>query len=228
MLCQLSYSRSRASMIARPRRGVIERIDCREEAPMSESKVYTRTGDEGQTGLFGGPRVSKDDIRLEAYGTVDELNSVLGVVAATVEHEDLRGWLATIQSALFDIGGELATPDIEQRVERGQPVGPRVTDEDITGLERWIDTLDAELTPLQRFILPGGTAGAAHLHVARTVCRRAERRLVTLGASAAVSPVPMRYLNRLSDLLFTMARAVNARAGVAEPEWLGLEARRRQ
>jgi cob(I)alamin adenosyltransferase len=192
---------------------------------LTSSKIYTRTGDAGETGLFGGPRVPKDDARLEAYGTVDELNSVLGVCAAALEHDDLRGWLTTIQSALFDVGGELATPDIEQRIAKDQPVGPRVTDEDVAGLESWIDHLDGEIEPLQRFILPGGALASAHLHHARTVCRRAERRVITLGRTAEVAGPIVRYLNRLSDLLFAMARAVNARAGVEEPEWLGREKR---
>ena len=192
---------------------------------LSDAKIYTRTGDEGETGLFGGPRVSKDDTRLEAYGTVDELNSVLGVCAAVLEDDDLRSWLTTIQSALFDVGGELATPGIEERIAKDQPVGPRVTDEDIAGLEAWIDSLDEELVPLQRFILPGGQLGAAHLHHARTVCRRAERRVITLSHTAEVAGPIIRYLNRLSDLLFAMARAVNARAGVEEPQWLGRDAR---
>lgn len=169
--------------------------------------------------------MAKDDARLEAYGTVDELNTVLGVAAATLEDDDLRGWIASIQSALFDIGGELATPDIEQRIAKDQPVGPRVTDEDVTGLEGWIDRLDEELEPLTRFILPGGDLAAAHLHHARTVCRRAERRVITLGRTADIAGAIIRYLNRLSDLLFAMARAVNARAGVDEPEWLGLDQR---
>ena len=147
---------------------------------------------------------------------------MLGVAAAALEHDDLRRWIAAIQSALFDVGGELATPDIEQRIANDQPVGPRVTDEDVSGLEGWIDHLDEELEPLQRFILPGGHLAAAHLHHARTVCRRAERRVISLGRSAEVAGPIVRYLNRLSDLLFAMARAVNARAGVDEPEWLGL------
>lgn len=150
---------------------------------------------------------------------------MLGVCAAAIDHDDLRGWLATIQSALFDVGGELATPDIEERVAKDQPVGPRVTDDDIVGLEAWIDTLDDELEPLQRFILPGGQLAAAHLHHARTVCRRAERRVITLGRGVEVAGPIVRYLNRLSDLLFAMARAVNARAGVEEPEWLGRDQR---
>lgn len=188
---------------------------------MSQPRVYTRTGDEGETGLFGGPRVSKDAPRLEAYGTVDELNSALGIVASMAEDDDLRAWLTVIQSHLFDIGGELATPDIEQRIERGQAVGPRVQDEDVAQLEGWIDTLDEELEPLTRFVLPGGTSLAAHLHLARTVCRRAERRVLTVSREEGVAGSVIRYLNRLSDLLFTMARVANKRARVAEPEWLG-------
>jgi cob(I)alamin adenosyltransferase len=140
-------------------------------------------------------------------------------------HDDLRDWLTVIQSNLFDIGGELATPDIELRIERGQPLGPRVTDEDVATLEVWIDTLDEAIEPLQRFILPGGEPASAQLHLARTVCRRAERRVVTLANIEHVSGPLLRYINRLSDLLFTMARAVNARAGVDEREWLGRNAR---
>jgi len=195
---------------------------------MSDMRVYTRTGDDGETGLFGGPRVSKDDPRLEAYGTVDELNSNIGVASAFLDHDDLRGWLQIVQSDLFDVGGELATPDVEARIAKGQPVGPRVTGDDVTKLEGWIDAMDEELQPLTRFILPGGTPASAHLHVARTVCRRAERRVLSLSRSAEVAPALVHYLNRLSDCLFTMARVANARAGVAEPEWLGREERDRE
>ena len=191
---------------------------------MTQPRVYTRTGDDGETGLFGGPRVPKDDPRLEAYGTVDELNSVIGVAAAIVD-EDLRAQLQVIQSDLFDIGGELATPDLEERVQKGQVVGPRVSDDDIARLERWIDALDEEIEPLVRFILPGGTLASGHLHVARTVCRRAERRLLTMSRTASVEPRLIRYLNRLSDLLFTMARAANRRGSVDEPQWLGRDER---
>ncbi len=193
---------------------------------MSQPRVYTRTGDNGQTGLFGGPRVAKDDPRLEAYGTVDELNAVIGTAAAAIADVNLLGWLQVVQSDLFDIGGELATPDIEERIRKGQPIGPRVTDEDIAKLEGWIDTLDEEIEPLQRFILPGGTAASGHLHHARTVCRRAERRVLTLSREADVAPAIIRYLNRLSDALFTMARVMNARAGVPEPQWLGRDERK--
>ncbi len=189
---------------------------------MSPRAIYTRTGDRGETGLFGGPRLPKDDIRIEAYGTVDELNSLLGVAAAGIADRDLGDYLRVIQSKLFDLGGELATPGIEQRIERGQPVGPRVEAEDAAELERWIDRLDGELEPLTRFILPGGDPVAAQLHHARTVCRRAERRVVSLAAAEEVAAPLIRYLNRLSDLLFTLARCVNARAGQVEPEWQGL------
>src|SRR5690606_15739947 len=154
---------------------------------MSETRVYTRTGDDGQTGLFGGPRVAKDDPRLEAYGTVDELNSTIGVASAALEHDDLKAWLQIVQSDLFDIGGELATPDIEERIRKDQVVGPRVTDEAIAKLEGWTDARDAEIEPLTRFILPRGTLASAHLHVARTVCRRAERRVLSLAKEAEVA-----------------------------------------
>ena len=192
---------------------------------MSDMRVYTLTGDDGQTGLFGGPRVSKDDPRLEAYGTVDELNSTIGVASAVLGHADLQAWLQIVQSDLFDIGGELATPDLEQRIAKGQAVGPRVTDDDVAKLEGWIDAMDEELQPLVRFILPGGTPESGHFHFTDPVCRRAERRVLTLSREAAVAPTLVRYLNRLSDCLFTMARVANARAGVAEPEWLGREER---
>lgn len=193
---------------------------------MTQSRIYTRTGDDGETGLFGGRRIPKDDHRLEAYGTIDELNSLIGLAAATVD-EDLRARLQIVQSDLFDIGGELATPDLDDRIRRGQVVGPRVTGDDVGQLERWIDALDEEIEPLTRFILPGGTVAAGHLHVARTVCRRAERRLLTMSRAAPVSPEIVRYLNRLSDLLFTVARVVNRRAEVDEPQWLGREERTR-
>lgn len=188
-------------------------------------RVYTRTGDDGQTGLFGGPRVPKDDPRLEAYGTVDELNSVIGIAAAVLGPGDMLERLQIVQSDLFDIGGELATPDLDERIKRGQPVGPRVTDEDIAKLEAWVDAFDEEIVPLERFILPGGVLAAGHLHHARTVCRRAERRVLTLSRHVEVAPAIIRYLNRLSDLLFTMARVANARAGMDEPQWLGRDER---
>ena len=181
-------------------------------------KVYTRGGDGGETSLFGGRRVAKDHERIESCGAVDELNAVLGLVRAALDDVQLDGWLAAIQSCLFDLGALLATP--EPSGERSSAKLPTVLDEaQVEELERHIDLLDQELEPLRQFVLPGGAVAAAQLHHARTVCRRAERRVVTLAATAPVSPVLLGYLNRLSDLLFTMARAVNARAGVAEPIW---------
>lgn len=180
-------------------------------------KVYTRGGDQGETSLFGGKRVSKADARVEAYGEVDELNSLLGVARSALQDgSDLDEKLAVLQSALFDVGGELAAPDPEQKV-------PRVSDGEVEELEGWIDACERELEPIRSFILPGGATAAAVLHHARTVCRRAERRVVSLAADEPVSDVVVRYLNRLSDLLFVMARVVNARAGVEEPKWVGRE-----
>jgi cob(I)alamin adenosyltransferase len=183
-------------------------------------KIYTRTGDEGETGLFGGPRVRKDAARVEAYGAVDELNAVLGVARAQLDDAALAERLQAIQSALFDLGAELATPDVEDRAERGQVVA-RVEGGAVAELEAWIDELESELEPLEYFILPGGDAAAAALHHARTVCRRAERRAVTLAGLEGVSAAALRYLNRLSDLLFVLARVVNHRTGVEEPRWVG-------
>ena len=183
-------------------------------------KIYTRGGDAGETSLFGGPRVPKDDLRVEAYGTVDELNALLGRVLSELEDEDLRGGLEAIQRSLFDLGGELATPDIADREAAGKHQ-PRVSDQDVESLERWIDELEKELEPLRSFLLPGGTGAAASCHLARTVCRRAERRLVTFAEAGESAPVLLRYLNRLSDLLFVLARVVNRRSGTSEPVWEG-------
>ena len=184
-------------------------------------KIYTRTGDEGETGLFGGPRVPKDAARVEAYGAVDELNAVLGGAAAGLDGEassDLAEMLHEIQSTLFDLGGELATPDARERAATGK-LTPLLAEGASERLEGWIDALEQELEPLTQFILPGGAPVAAALHLARTVCRRAERRVVTLGASEEVSDEVLIYLNRLSDFLFVAARAVNRRSGVEEPRW---------
>ena len=184
-------------------------------------KIYTRTGDEGETGLFGGPRVRKDAPRVEAYGAVDELNAAIGAAAALLPggaDDPLAAPLREAQSALFDLGGELATPAARERAAAGK-VAPLVHAEAIAGLEERIDALEAELEPLTQFVLPGGAPAAAALHLARTICRRAERRAVALAASEPVSGEALRYLNRLSDYLFVAARDVNRRAGVAEPRW---------
>lgn len=178
-------------------------------------KIYTKTGDSGETGLFRGPRVRKDAARIEAYGTVDELNAVLGVVRTESLPAEIDSLLGRIQHHLFDLGAELATPDA---AAQGMAM---ISEAHIRTLEDAIDHHEATLAPLTTFILPGGTRAAADLHLARTVCRRAERRLVTLTAAEGdgISPSPVVYLNRLSDLLFVLARAVNAAAGTHDVSW---------
>jgi cob(I)alamin adenosyltransferase len=181
------------------------------------AKIYTGTGDAGETGLFGGDRVPKDHIRVVAYGDVDELNAALGSVLAADPEEFERPLLETVQRDLFRIGAELATPE-PARLLRSRPdaeIGP----DRIVALEQAIDAHVAALPPLRNFILPGGTSKAAALHLARTVCRRAERSVVALSHTAPVSATILRYLNRLSDLLFTLARAANAGAGRADVVW---------
>ena len=178
-------------------------------------KIYTKTGDGGQTSLFDKSRVSKADPRVDAYGDVDELNACLGAARAACTAADLSDALAAIQRDLFALGARLADPSarIAERVTKAT-----VRSTDVERLEHLIDTLEAELPPLRRFILPGGATCGAWLHVARTVCRRAERNVVGLGPGA-VEPLIVQYLNRLSDLLFVMARAANHRQGVPETEW---------
>ena len=190
-------------------------MSVRADAPrLPRMKIYTRAGDDGSTGLLGPGRVSKHAARVEAYGSVDELNAALGRARVLDQESWLAAELSTIQSKLFHAGAELAAtaPGALDRLER-------VTDEDVVALERWIDRLDDELPPLASFVLPGGSALGAELHVARTVCRRAERRVVALARAEPVDPRLVRYLNRLSDLLFVMARWSNRRAGIAETEW---------
>jgi len=178
-------------------------------------KIYTKTGDLGDTGLFDGTRVSKADPRVDAYGEVDELNAWLGMVRANGVDDEIGGLVERLQRDLFAVGSTLADPrhKIAKRVEKAL-----ITDADIARLEEWIDSFEKELTPLTRFILAGGSKAGAGLHVARTVCRRAERRMVALG-DGEVDPVVLIFVNRLSDLLFVMARLVNARAGIPETEW---------
>ena len=178
-------------------------------------KIYTKTGDAGETGLFGGRRVSKADARVAAYGDVDELNAWLGFVRSNLSDGQLGEMLEHLQRDLFALGARLADPGhkIAERV-----VKAAVTDADITRLEGWIDQLESELQPLRRFILAGGCTAGAALHVARTVCRRAERSVVSLGPDAVETEVLI-YINRLSDLLFVMARVTNHRANQPETEW---------
>ena len=180
-------------------------------------KIYTKTGDSGDTGLFGGGRVKKDDTRVEAYGDVDELNAILGAARAAAPLPRIDNLLLPIQHDLFAIGALLATPDrakMEQHLAKAKIDSSRIAD-----LERAIDACDAELEPLKAFILPGGTEKAAALHVARTVCRRAERRVVHLQRTVALPDIVVVYLNRLSDLLFMLARVANKSAGVGEVTW---------
>jgi len=179
------------------------------------TRIYTKTGDEGLTGLGGGRRVSKDSARVRAYGTVDELNSAIGVALAAGLHERLTGELATIQNELFDLGADLSWPHDDERRDRIPTVRP----EHIERLERLIDELNEVVGPLTNFLLPGGTPGAAQLHVARTICRRAEREAVMLSREERIGDLVLPYLNRLSDALFVMARFENRERGVAEPLW---------
>ena len=178
-------------------------------------KIYTKTGDSGETSLFDNTRVSKADTRVDAYGEVDEVNACLGAARAAGMDDDLAALVESLQKDLFALGARLADPSarIAPRVEKAS-----IGDAAVERLEHAIDRLEETLPPLRRFILPGGSAAGAMLHLARTVCRRAERRVVALGPDA-VEPVLVVYLNRLSDLLFVMARAVNHRSGIPETEW---------
>ncbi|MFM2434834.1 MAG: hypothetical protein RL063_813 [Pseudomonadota bacterium] len=172
------------------------------------SKIYTRTGDDGTTGLGDGSRINKDSLRVEAMGDVDELNSVIGIMLTEPVPEHLIGLLTQIQHDLFNVGGEICIPGyvILQQTR-------------IDDLEEAIDTLNDELEPLKEFILPGGSKAAAYCHLARTVCRRAERKLVELHRNETVTDISLQYLNRLSDLLFVMCRSINKEAGVLDVLW---------
>ena len=179
-------------------------------------KIYTKTGDNGETGLWGGLRVGKDAARVQAYGAVDECNAAIGVARAALgvapELNDIDALLARMQDQLFIVGADLATPGVAASI-------PRVGPDEIAFLEQTIDALEAELEPLKQFILPGGTLAAAQLHLARTVCRRAERSVVALAREEQIGPQIGMYINRLSDCLFVLARAANARAGVPDVPW---------
>ena len=180
-------------------------------------KIYTKTGDSGDTGLFGGGRVPKDDPRVSAYGDLDELNSAIGAARAALPHATFDPLLEQIQRDLFSIGGHLATPDPEK--VRAALAKADLGDERVRAMEEAIDAADLELPPLKAFVLPGGTQGSAALHIARTVCRRAERSVVGLARVADVPPLFVIYLNRLSDLLFTLARLANHREGRHDVTW---------
>lgn len=179
------------------------------------TRIYTKTGDTGMTGLGGGQRVPKDSLRVEAYGTVDELNSQIGLALALGLCDRLAAELPQIQNELFDLGADLATPAASQA---RHPV-PTVETRHIERLESLIDELNAVVGPLANFLLPGGSVGAAALHAARTVCRRAERQATALARDEAIGPTVLPYLNRLSDALFVMARFENHERGFPEPLW---------
>ena len=178
-------------------------------------KIYTKTGDAGDTGLFGGGRVPKNHPRVEAYGDVDELNSHIGAAASFLKDEALVTMLADVQKDLFSVGAQLADPGAKSQ-NRGKFQIPR---ERVEALEKAIDVFETELPPLRQFILAGGGNAGALLHVARTVCRRAERRVVSLSEKVEVNPIVVEYLNRLSDFLFVIARVVNHREGKQEILW---------
>ncbi len=178
-------------------------------------KIYTKTGDQGETGLFAGGRVGKDDPRVEAYGSVDELNAVIGLVRTQLRDAEIDAALHRIESELFSLGADLATP-----LASGSARTVRMDEPLIERLEQEIDRFEQELEPLKNFILPGGSPAGATLHFARTVCRRAERRAVALARSEPINDAATRYLNRLSDWLFVAARLVNRRAGRVEEAWI--------
>jgi len=181
-------------------------------------KIYTKTGDEGNTSLFGGGRVSKDNLRIEAYGTVDELNSIIGICRTLHPHPDVDTVLQWIQHTLFVLGADLATPVNSDAADSRIA---RISTSDVENLEGRIDAIDTVVAPLTAFILPGGTPCAAMVHMARTVCRRAERLVVSLGNLEEVGAMPTIFLNRLSDALFMIARWENHLKGVSETKWEG-------
>ncbi|CUS77941.1 cob(I)alamin adenosyltransferase [Candidatus Kryptonium thompsonii] len=179
-------------------------------------KIYTRTGDDGTTSIFAGGRVKKNDARVEAYGTIDEFNSILGIARAVSKNEFISGIIRDIQNLLFVLGSDLATP-IDVKNERVK----RISKDDIEMIEKLIDEIDKELSPLKNFILPGGTLLASLLHHARTVCRRAERRLVSLSEKERINEHVIPFVNRLSDLLFVLARYANKIENVDDIKWTG-------
>ena len=177
-------------------------------------KIYTKTGDKGDTSLFGGGRVPKHHLRVEAYGTIDELNSAIGVARAAQPSKPGGEWLENVQNQLFHLGADLATP-----LDAKADWITRVTAADIAWLEENIDHMSRDLAPLRNFILPGGAPAAAQLQLARAICRRAERQIVALTANEAINEQALPYVNRLSDWLFTLARYENMKAGEAESKW---------
>lgn len=183
-------------------------------------KLYTKRGDDGRTDLFGGQRVRKDSLRVEAYGAADELNSVVGLAAVACNHAELSVILSRVQHQLFELGADLATPHPDGEESNATKRVPRIGPAQVEELERWIDQTCAPLPPMRNFVLPGGSELAARLHMARTVCRRVERLCVTLSGSEEIGDPVVIYLNRLSDLFFAMARRANQLEGVADVPWV--------
>ena len=184
-------------------------------------KLYTKSGDDGTTGLFSGSRVSKDHPRIESYGTIDEFNATLGLCASACQHDNrlhrrLVDIFAVLQSRMFDIGADLATPEGAKNESKIQ----RIASQDIEEVEKWIDEIDGANTPLAAFVMPGGTELAARLHLARTICRRAEREMIHLSHSEPVGTPLIVYVNRVSDFLFAAARLVNKDAGIGDVLWM--------
>jgi len=193
---------------------------------MRITRVYTKTGDSGETGLGSGKRVPKDSLRIGAYGTVDELNSVIGLAAALDLTAPLRDPVKRIQHELFNLGSDLCIPEEDKEAWAADPAKkdwkiPRIEERHVTELEKLMDRLSEELKPLENFILPGGSRAASQLHVARCVCRRAEREAIALSRTERIGPWVIRYLNRLSDALFVMARYDNLKSGAGDVLWDG-------
>lgn len=184
-------------------------------------KIYTKKGDAGSTSLFGGQQLTKDALRIQAYGTVDELNAVMGLCVSGVEQskalDKVKEYILPIQKQLFTLGAELATPEPDKKMQQGF-----LSEEHVSLLEKQMDEWEESLTPLKKFVLPGGTFLAAYLHLARTVCRRAERLVVALSHQESLRPIPIQYLNRLSDWLFVLARYANHLAGQEDVFWEGI------
>jgi cob(I)alamin adenosyltransferase len=193
---------------------VRDRIIPRSGTTVKLDKIYTRTGDEGKTSLGDGARLPKCHPRIAAYGSIDEANSAIGVAMLPIENQEVLSLLQHIQNDLFDVGADLCRP--ERAVAASSPL--RITDDQIAWLERQIDRFNDELEPLTSFVLPGGSAASAHLHLARTITRRAEREIVQLSADESVNPAALRYVNRLSDLLFVLARYLNDK-GQKDVRW---------
>ncbi len=179
-------------------------------------KIYTKTGDKGETGLFGGKRVQKSSLRISAYGTIDELNAALGLSLCYIQNEKVKSVLQKLQHQLFVVGADLATP---LEIESKNITIPRVSSEEITESETAIDSFEKELEPLRYFILPGGSKAAAQLHVARTICRRAEREIVLLAQQEEINQNIVIFTNRISDLLFVLARIENKTSGIPDQKW---------